>query len=532
MKRNSLTTALLAGLAGAAGIAATANAVNVNPDGIGGALIYPYYTVNKGNTTLISVVNTTSQVKAVKVRFLEGRNSREVLDFNLYLSPFDVWVGAVVPANAADANSGGVLISPDRSCTVPAIPSGGFPFVEFAYTGAVIDHNATQLPRYSTRERTREGYFEMIEMGVVNAGTPQANAATHNLAGFPANCAALVAAWLPGGSWASTNGAANISLPSGGLYGSASIVNVAEGVMYSYDAVALEGFYTNTTAPAALHTDPSRVDPQLGAADNGGGTAQSVVFGTAPTFLPIIDNWGPVNAPAGANGGWDAVSAVLMHDNIYNEYLTDASLGATSEWVVTFPTKRAYVDPLFLGSTTPRRPFSNIFSANQTRPGACERYSIGLWDREERTPQGISTIIPSPPPPVDPLIPVLCYEAQVVTFNQTLTEVSAGFRSQTANLGSRYAENIPANSGPGGIPAGTPFTAGHARLTFNFTTLPAGQQRMTNPGSGNQYNGLPVVGFWTQRVINASAGGAGVLANYSGTWEHKYSRNIVRGQIP
>jgi hypothetical protein len=29
---------------------------------------------------------------------LEGRNSREVLDFNLYLSPYDVWTGAVYRA--------------------------------------------------------------------------------------------------------------------------------------------------------------------------------------------------------------------------------------------------------------------------------------------------------------------------------------------------------------------------------------------------------------------------------------------------
>ena len=95
MKKNSLTTALLAGLAGAAGLATTAHAVNLNPDGLGQALIYPYYGVNSGNQTIISVVNTANDVKAVKVRFLESRNSREVIDFNLYLSPFDVWTGSV-----------------------------------------------------------------------------------------------------------------------------------------------------------------------------------------------------------------------------------------------------------------------------------------------------------------------------------------------------------------------------------------------------------------------------------------------------
>ena len=89
MKRNSLTTAVVAGIAGTVGIANLASAVNLNPDGLGQVLIYPYYTVNEGVagnnlSTMFSVVNTTDQGKAVKVRFVEGYNSREVRDFHLY----------------------------------------------------------------------------------------------------------------------------------------------------------------------------------------------------------------------------------------------------------------------------------------------------------------------------------------------------------------------------------------------------------------------------------------------------------------
>ena len=100
MNRKNLTAAVLAGLAGAAGIVGTAQAVNVNPDGLGEVLLYPYYTTNGGNMTLLSVVNTSDEAKAVKVRFLEGQNSREVLDFNLYMSKYDVWtasINAIVP---------------------------------------------------------------------------------------------------------------------------------------------------------------------------------------------------------------------------------------------------------------------------------------------------------------------------------------------------------------------------------------------------------------------------------------------------
>src|SRR5277367_6140328 len=96
MKRTSLTTAVIAGIAGVAGISNMASAVYLNPDGLGSVLVYPYYTVNAGNNTLLTVVNTTSEGKAVKVRFLEAYDSREVLDFNLYMSPFDVWTAEVV----------------------------------------------------------------------------------------------------------------------------------------------------------------------------------------------------------------------------------------------------------------------------------------------------------------------------------------------------------------------------------------------------------------------------------------------------
>ena len=47
--------------------------------------------------SLLSVVNSTNSGKVVKVRFLEGKNSKEVLDFNLWLSPRDVWTAAIIP---------------------------------------------------------------------------------------------------------------------------------------------------------------------------------------------------------------------------------------------------------------------------------------------------------------------------------------------------------------------------------------------------------------------------------------------------
>src|ERR1043165_2160490 len=161
-KRKALTCAVLAGLGG---VATTAEAVYLNPDGTGQVLVYPYYTVNSsgGNAfnTYISVTNTTSQAKVTKVRFREGRTSAEVLDFNLYLSPNDVWVGAIGPDTAAADSAGRLFGNFEASCTYPAIPAGGQPFTNIAYIAGIDALPGTGL------DRTREGYVEIFDMATL-----------------------------------------------------------------------------------------------------------------------------------------------------------------------------------------------------------------------------------------------------------------------------------------------------------------------------------------------------------------------------
>lgn len=72
---------------------ANASAV-LHPDSLGHALVYPYYTMLHGASTLLAPVDYTSLVsavdtsgKGVKVKIVEGRNAQEVLDFNLFLQP-------------------------------------------------------------------------------------------------------------------------------------------------------------------------------------------------------------------------------------------------------------------------------------------------------------------------------------------------------------------------------------------------------------------------------------------------------------
>ena len=392
MNRKNLTAAVLAGLAGAAGLAGTAQAVNLNPDGLGQVLVYPFYTINASTQTILSVVNTTDHAKAVKVRFLEGYNSREVLDFNLYLSHHDVWVASIAPA---PVSAGGVLAAtlyvPDSSCTVPYIygnraegtAQGQQAFLPYAYTGDFEDGGPTDIGRAST------GHIEMIEMGrltndsaraateLLDKRVGSATAATHVLgddgSNLPYDCDQLVRNWTLYGSgnkedpmdgmWAEEaidafNGQAttDTSRNTGGLFGGAAVVNVGNGTMFSYDAKAIQGF---DKTDDGMHAYPGTKEPSL---DTGNQNTAVVFFGTPRNEA--------VSLPYARSV--EAVSALFMHNHVMNEFTIEEDLYAQTDWVLTFPTKSFYVDTEITGTTVAWIPDVND-------PLGCNGWEPGDW---------------------------------------------------------------------------------------------------------------------------------------------------------
>ncbi|MEQ8801936.1 MAG: hypothetical protein RLP45_07855, partial [Haliea sp.] len=319
MKKNIISAAVAATLLGAS----AANAVFVNSEGHGQALIYPFYTVEGGHDTYINLVNTTDQTKAVKVRFVEAMNSQEVLDFNLYLSPQDHW-SAVVFADG----SGASIRTADTSCTVPntlsakteGVPGTVVPFRNFTYQGDAAPFTGV--------DRTREGYVEIIEMGVLDLSTDEA-AATH-VAGIPGDCTILSGHWSGAGKWTADPNQ-DLTAPAGGLYGYGVLINVEEGTNATYDAVALDDFVSSLGAGLPIHNAPGSILPGLG---------------DATPVAQILDSssFEVVQANFAIDRGIDAVSAVLMHSAIMNDYVLEPSIAAGTDWVVTFPTKKEYVN--------------------------------------------------------------------------------------------------------------------------------------------------------------------------------------------
>src|SRR5258705_13700637 len=106
MKR-TLAIAMAAALGAAA---SQADAVILSSRGTGQVLIYPYYTVNH-QKTLVSVINTTAHGKALKLRFREGYDGRDVANFNVYLGPYDAWVGAVFDTGSDGTGAAAIATS-------------------------------------------------------------------------------------------------------------------------------------------------------------------------------------------------------------------------------------------------------------------------------------------------------------------------------------------------------------------------------------------------------------------------------------
>jgi hypothetical protein len=363
----------------ALGIGGGAQAVEVSGTGLAQVLVFSYYTV-KGTpsapfNTLLSIVNTTGSTKAVKVRFREGKASKEVLDFNVFLSPYDVWVADVEPS----ITGGAIIDTPDTTCTKGKVKGG----VEFRNDLYISDKVADK-----TLARLREGYIEVFEMATYEAGSQVAIGAKHvQPAGIPFNCS-LITDDTDG---ATPGTAVSEAKPaSGGITGTVSLVQPGAGINVGTDPLPLVNFKTNT----AFYASTGSEDPS---------------FDNAQLFSTTATDQGNARVSQWTNGA-DAVSAAIMRAAVINEFVLDNNTGSTTNWVVTFPSKHHYVTGT--GSSAP-------FTGGALSPtGSCDDFAIAdfnVWNREERKFDFGGGDQFSPPRAND--LPTLCWEANVILWN-------------------------------------------------------------------------------------------------------------------
>jgi len=157
----------------AAAVASVATGViaqEVSKKEAGDLAVIPYYTVLDGKNTGMHIINTTDTTQVVKVRLRRGADSKDALDFNLVMSPFDEWTANI----GANPDGDGVVVNTnDTTCTVPAFPEGG----------------AVMPSTYA--EGAEEGYVEIIAMAQpTTEGATLAVAAEHD-DGVPLSCAVV-----------------------------------------------------------------------------------------------------------------------------------------------------------------------------------------------------------------------------------------------------------------------------------------------------------------------------------------------------
>lgn len=355
------------------GAATAASAATVNANGMGDTLLYPLYTVEAGNNTVLHLTNTENEYKAVKVRFRRAVDSLDVLDFNLYLSPKDQWTGVL--GKGEDGNP--ILVSGDTSCVA----------------GSDANLNL-QTGKSFARDESTKGHIEVIEMGTwtqaqaaaVRMDRDVTGLANNNLAyavkhddGVPGNCGLINKAWYydengveQPGLWADeylksaksadgTNAAdatfKNTALgnaPKGGLYGTAYVINVNEAWAASYAPTAMT-VYGTAVAVENNHHMPRLGLPDLNGAITGVNNDQGVNVQDFLTFQAldgVYEDPSEYNAAKNhlnditvvQNHGMDALSGIvapLSVSNLYADYAMEGSIAANTELAVTFPVKYA-----------------------------------------------------------------------------------------------------------------------------------------------------------------------------------------------
>ncbi|MGD9984400.1 MAG: hypothetical protein AB7S51_09610 [Porticoccaceae bacterium] len=524
--------AVAVALAGAALVPPQAQAVNVSQNGLGEVLLFPYYTVRNSIDTNINITNTSENTVIFKIRFREAHNSRDARDFNVVLSPYDVWNATVTLSPDGQAAR---IITGDASCTAGQLPIDlgngrrAIDFTNFDYIDGVGVGPADGGP--ITLDRTKEGHIEVIEMAHLpptNPGAPSPqldfphDADTtpeltdsigynaQHVNGVPRSCS-LVRTQLDSNNIGVTRGL--MFEPINVLKGAFSFLKVTEGKGFSGNPTTLANFYNPLTVDGAGPiADNLLVAPQSQLPSLNQVLPAVVDVIDQAVATPIFDAFlYPVNA----------VSAALSRVVVANQYSVNPANLAKTDWVISFPTKYWYVDeregavgqsangpnpppyfgqPPFENSTTFQWP-RDVQGKPVGDDCAPVKVTFRFFDREEdeliSSENGFS-----PPPPGTPEDSI-CYETQVVTFNNSdLFDSPIDANVDLTNAG---------------------FQSGWMRLEFPDAGTIVGDS------FGVSFTGLPVIGFAATSLENGTNGNS--VLNYGLLWDHGYVTAISGAPI-
>lgn len=510
MKKNvlalSIATAVV-GFAGSAhaigtiGTAATADTLTFGDTGIGHMLLVPYFSTQNGNATLLSLVNTdTVNGKAVKVRFRGAKNSDDIFDFQVFLSPGDVWTANV----SQNANGTSTLTTEDNSCTRPKSVNNDF---------------VTSRVSGNAGAETLEGYVEIFNMADVkptlaNGSVNPIYTVTKHVKGV-APCWTATGADLTAWNKLSTDQAneaayADIGLtnPTTGLMANWTIMNVPKALSWSGAATAIQAVTaaTGTVGTGNVVYFPQQ-DKPVGAATIAQFTADPLLVADivkgAQYDLPDMSTpylLGVTDPNVQANNLANSIAAT----HVINEFWTDDTIMANTDWVFSMPTRRYAVAMNYKGAGTVPGTFQPVpvYNANNARHFAAVNTVVNgdaicvtdvtpnVFGREEENEVASNDDVISPGTPQAKK--AFCGETSILSFGSEATA------ERSAVLGAKIALST----------IGAKYQNGWADLTLGGAA----------PGAG-----LPVLGNAFASAYNQAVE-QGTSGNFSVNWNHRFIR--------
>jgi hypothetical protein len=503
----------------------------------------PYFSVQAGNSTLLNIVNTdTVRAKAVKVRFRSALDSDDIYDFQVFLSPGDMWTAEISKAASGKAK----LATSDTSCTLPANVNGEF---VTARLGGDTDSKARQ---------TREGYVEILNMMDILPDGVDANSTTgqkldslfyqvkHQNGVPPCNIAVLgkieQQAFTSAFDDATVGLLGDLTAPTATLFGNVTLINVPSAAAYTYGATAVAATTATRIVYSQQSNSPVTACETIGDFPNICATADGVLrsdadaagalYATAEYDFPDLSTPLEVSVTAASTQA-DLLSRALMANGLSNEYITEDGISAETDWVVSLMTRRYHVagrgrvqDGVAAATTGfynptdklgPTGPFLNVDNnASSTSTsitklteyasdGRSSKVKIGAysyWGREEQKPSTTGAgIVISPNELEEPTIVRLPAEVSVIGINQGAIAASKVLGSESAMA----FTDLTLNSG---------FVNGWATLNLD--------------NGANNWTGLPAVGMAFVKAVHPAVS-AGVSGVFGGNWTHRYTTPAVVG---
>ena len=550
----------------------------VTEGGTGHNLVVPYFNAQNGNMTVLHLVNTdTNNGKAVKVRFRGAANSDDLLDFQVLLTPQDVWTAAV--AQGPDGRL--QLTTFDNTCTLPALRSrpvgldesfSDVPARTGAGTAGYFNSTTGRLnPKLSAEAAangTREGYVEIFNMAdiprknspvlasALSDDTKLYKTIKHNSSGVAACDTAVLRDTLLNGELINEEAVAKagMTVPTTGLMADWYIMNVPQTTTFSGAATALTAVKTVSGADVATNgafvmfqqksspavdasvvvnnftADPLLLQPtgsNIGLAKAVNGTLTTAIPSTDEPFIranlndlpdmstPYLITTGTTLVAAEAQAA--ALTKALATKNVINQYANDVSISGKTDWVFSMPTRRYSVALAYTSEASAAA--KTVFTANvlgkentATAPAnnAVAFFHTNNAKLEATTAKGDARI---------------CVDATgLATYGREEEEKSADFDLSPAPTAktSFCGETSVLKFGV----AQSDVSVLGASVAFQGIKNPVSKRGWANINTGNNKNGLPILGSAFIKLTNPSAG-AGFSGTYGITWPHRYVRPVA-----